>query len=71
MMDPRISLGLIWLTGIGVCFLPTNAASAEFFPIEIYGIEAGHTNDLPVLQAAGFNCVQSYQHDVQTLKSLL
>lgn len=69
----KIAPRLAFVLGTALAmFLPIPVPSSQdFFPIGIYAFDVAHTNDLRLLRDAGFNCVQTYNQDIKTLRILL
>ncbi len=44
------------------------ASLSQAFPLCLYGVDS--PQDIPVIKAAGFNCVQTYKKDVLTIRAL-
>lgn len=59
-----------WLLIFLPCLL-LSAAEEKFFPIGLYGFDIRRTNDLAVLRAAGFNCVQTYHSNAGSMLPFL
>lgn len=57
----RIALGLVFA-------LACAFTCAQGFPLCLYGVDS--PQDIPVVKAAGFNCVQTYKKDADTIKAL-